>query len=853
MKKIIQITSFVALIFGLQTTYAQYGDCSNSVDACTNPSFQIDPSLPGNTINDIPAGSNISNPSTNPNAAPGNSGCLLAGELNPTWLLINVTSNGTLEFSMGATPSGSGFGACYDWSMWPYTAATCAGISGNTLPPVACNWNGACGGFTGMANPGNLPAGASQLDFEYGINVTAGQQFIVMFSNYSGSITNVPLNFFGTAQVTCGSGSDAQICFGETATLTAAGGVSYNWDTSIPGFIGTNAAGDVATMNPTVTTTYPVTVVFGNGTSQTLNLIVEVYPQINLNANAINETCQGYNDGIIIASNTNATAPFTYTLSGQSSATNTNGIFQNLAPGNYTITIVDANGCTSTINRVINAAPPCCTMVLTTTNTQPSCFGACNGTVTVNVAGSSGANTFQWLSGGVPIPGATSSTYTAACAGTYTVQVVDPLCTLTATTTVTQPLELTLNSTQTNLTCFENNSGNISLTVANGTAPYQYSINGGTTFQAQNTFNSLIANTYNILVQDANGCQKTSQITLSQPQLLTATANITNNLCNVANAPCSGMIQITTNGGTTPYLYTWNNGLPNASLVAPLCQNNYSVNVSDANNCNVVLTNLTVTEPPAVIISGIDLTQLTCHNYCDGLAQVQASNALTYTLNTNTPQASPIFADLCDGSYVITAADGNGCSTTQSFTLINPEPVIANFIFGPQPASILNPEITFENISLNATTSVWNTTINGVEIIQNGPIISYLYPEDQPGNYEVCMIALNQNFCADTLCQTVIIDDVFFIFVPNAFSPNGDNINETFFPTVNYYDPNNFEMLIFNRWGELIFKTESPDIHWDGTHLNSPVELGTYTWKISTKVYNSNEKKVFTGHVTLLR
>jgi hypothetical protein len=185
MKTLYKTLSIVIFTFSLQPFYAQYGDCSNSVDACTNPSFQIDPSLPGNNINDIPAGSNISNPSTNPNALPGNSGCLLAGELNPTWLLINVTSNGTLEFSMGGTPSGSGFGACYDWAMWPYDANTCAGIAGNTLPPVTCNWNGACGGFTGMANPGNLPAGASQLDFEYGINVTAGQQFIVMFSNYS--------------------------------------------------------------------------------------------------------------------------------------------------------------------------------------------------------------------------------------------------------------------------------------------------------------------------------------------------------------------------------------------------------------------------------------------------------------------------------------------------------------------------------------------------------------------------------------------------------------------------------------------------------------------------------------------
>jgi gliding motility-associated-like protein len=853
MKILCKTLSVVIFTISLQPIFAQYGDCSNTIDACTNPSFQIDPNQGGNNIVDFTTADNISNPSTNPNAVPGNFGCLLSGELNPTWLLINVTGNGTLEFSMGATPSGSGFGSCYDWAMWPYTAATCAGISGNTLPPVACNWNGACDGFTGMANPGNLPPGASQADFEYGINVTAGQQFILMFSNYSSQVSNVPLNFFGTAQVTCGSGSDAQICAGETATLTASGGVSYIWDASIPGFLGTNAAGDQATMNPSATTTYPVQVVFGNGTSQTLNLIVEVFAPIILTANYIAETCQGDADGIIISNAGGAVAPLTFTLSGGASATNATGVFQNLAPGSYTVTVVDANGCTDTFTNTITAGPPCCSIVLTTSNTQPSCFGACNGTVSVNVAGSTGSNTFQWLSAGVPIPGANSSTYNAACAGTYTVQVVDPLCTLTATATVTQPNDLTLTITSTNLSCFENNGGTINLTVSNGTAPYQYSINGGTTFQATGAFTSLAANNYDILVQDANGCQKTSQITLSQPDVLTASATVTNSLCNNANAPCSGMIQVTTIGGTLPYIYTWNNGLPNAPLVAPLCQNNYSVNVSDANNCNVVLTNLTVTEPLAIVISGINLTQLTCHNYCDGIAEVQTSNATSITLNSNPSQATPIFTDLCSGSYTIIAADANGCSTSQIFNLINPEPVIANFTFGPQPASILNPEITFESTSINGTTSFWYTTINNVEIIQNGTTVSYLYPENQPGNYEVCMVALNQNFCADTICQTVIIDDVFFIFVPNAFSPNNDNINETFFPIVNYYDPNNFEMLIFNRWGELIFKTESPDVHWDGTHLNSPAELGVYTWKINTKVYNSNEKKIFTGHVTLLR
>jgi gliding motility-associated-like protein len=830
---------------------AQYGDCSNPVDACTNPSFEINPGLPGNNIVDFTSGShNISNPGTNPNALPGNAGCLLSGELNPTWLLITVTSNGTLEFSMGS-PAGSG--GCYDWSMWSYNANTCTGISGNTQPPVACNWNGACDGFTGMAMPGNLPTGASQGDFEYGLNVTAGQQYIICFSNYSSQSTQVPLNFFGSAQVTCGATSDAQICFGDTATVTATGGVSYSWNTSIPGFIGTNADGTEAYVNPTVTTTYTVNITLGNNTIQNASLVVEVYPQITPTINTIHETCQGDNDGSITVNATNATGPVTYTLSGQASATNTTGSFTNLAPGNYTIDIVDANGCIASGSATVNAAQPCCSMVLTATSTNASCFGECNGSVSVNVVGNSAPNTFQWFLNGTAIPGATNATYTNACAGAYTVQVVDPFCTLLANTTVTQPIDLTLTSTSTNLTCFQNNSGSITMSTTNGTAPYQYSINGGTTFQANGTFNGLSADSYSLVVQDANGCQKTGTITLSEPSALTATPLVTNNLCNVFNAPCDGSIQIVTNGGLAPYTYNWSNSLPNMSNVTSLCQGIYNVTVVDQNGCTLSLTNIIVTEPPVVNFNGVIPVHPTCHNGCDGSITVNATGASSYTINTEPAQNTGNFSNLCPGNYLITIADINGCGVNQLVNLNNPEPVIADFTFGPQPANILNAEVVFTSTSYNAQGVYWYSIINGEYISVPGSPASLSFPEDEPGNYEVCLVAITNNVCMDTLCQTVIIDDVFYIFVPNAFTPNGNGVNDTFFPVVNNYDPTNFELLIFNRWGQIIYRAESPSEGWRGIHNGEPIEAGVYIWKINTRERTTGDIKTFTGHVTLVR
>lgn len=169
-------------------------DCDDAIPVCTNLAFQIDPSGYG-LINELCTGC-ISNPSTNPNGV--NSGCLLSGELNSTWFTVNVAQGGTLEFSFGNNTGGN----CYDWIMWDYNGlATCTQIINNTLPPVSCNWNFPCSSFTGMGSP--PPAGGAAGNFQPTMNVSTGDQFLICFSNYSSALTSVPLNFFGTADISC--------------------------------------------------------------------------------------------------------------------------------------------------------------------------------------------------------------------------------------------------------------------------------------------------------------------------------------------------------------------------------------------------------------------------------------------------------------------------------------------------------------------------------------------------------------------------------------------------------------------------------------------------------------------------
>jgi len=416
-------------------SYSQWGDCDNSIEACTNPSFAVTPNGFGN-IEEFQSGT-ITNPSSNPNATPGNSGCLLSGELNSTWLLITVTSAGTLEFSMGDLASPG----CFDWIMWPYDANTCDDIFNNLLPPIACNWNGACSGLTGMAN--TLPVGASQSDFENELTVNAGDQYMICLSNYGGANNNVPLNFFGSAGTTCGGAIDATICEGDTATISALDGVTYVWETATFGFITTNTAGDTAFVNPSITTNYPVVITFSDGTSANDTAVVTVIPAINATSTVVEDQCNGDETATITVVTPGGTAPFSFALTGPTSSNNTNGVFSNLPSGNYTVDITDDTGCSDQIMVTVNPGPLCCDITISTTGDVVNCEADCSGIAVVDTLNSHPPVTIQWFDeNNNPIIGAFNDTLFSVCTGTYYVEVSDIVCMKRDTATVGMSLQL---------------------------------------------------------------------------------------------------------------------------------------------------------------------------------------------------------------------------------------------------------------------------------------------------------------------------------------------------------------------------------------------------------------------------
>ena len=159
-------------------------------------------------------------------------------------------------------------------------------------------------------------------------------------------------------------------------------------------------------------------------------------------------------------------------------------------------------------------------------------------------------------------------------------------------------------------------------------------------------------------------------------------------------------------------------------------------------------------------------------------------------------------------------------------------------------------KIKFENLSVDANSAIW--------IFGNGDTSNYLsptykYTENNPGSYTVTLIALSEYGCADTSRQEITIKEIGTIFIPSAFTPDDDGINDIFIPKGNNIDSNYYKMLIYDRWGEKVFETNDLSQGWDGRVKNENMASpGIYKWYI---IYRDKSGTEYTksGNLTLIR
>jgi gliding motility-associated-like protein len=159
--------------------------------------------------------------------------------------------------------------------------------------------------------------------------------------------------------------------------------------------------------------------------------------------------------------------------------------------------------------------------------------------------------------------------------------------------------------------------------------------------------------------------------------------------------------------------------------------------------------------------------------------------------------------------------------------------------------------VLFDNQSIGATSFVWfvdDITVSSEEDL------SFEFPGLLGSEYAVCLVASISPACADTSCRTIEVEDGPNVYVPNAFSPDGDGINDVFMPIVVGVDPERYRFDIFDRWGQPLYSTTDTKGYWDGNFSNgTEVPIGVYIWKLTAKDPRSGARFERTGHVTLVR
>lgn len=520
--------------------------------------------------------------------------------------VTNITCNGLSDGTATAVPSGGNTPYTYLWDdPGTQTTATATGLTVGT----------------------------------YTVIVTDNQGCIKTDTITISEPTAIALTLSGT-DATC-AGNDG------TATATASGGtgsLTYLWN-------------DTGSQNTSTATglsagTFTVTVTDNNNCTSIDSVTISQPQTIGITVSTDSVDCNGGSDGSIIASPSGGNGAYTFLWDDLNTQTTATAI--GLSAGNYSVTVTDNNGCSSTANGTIFEP-----VLLTVSVAAGSitCNGGNDGTASATPSGGSGAYNYNWNS----TPTQNTSTATGLVAGSYSVTVTDAnSCTVTESTSITDPAPIVLSTSTTDATC-GNTDGSASVSIiSGGSGPFTYSWSNGA---SSSTASSLLAGTYDITVTDSDNCSSSGSASVSDigAPSVTATGNDAN--CNGGN---DGSASVSATGGNLPYTYLWSNGASTSSI-SGLTANTYSISVTDALGCTGS-DNIIIDEPAALVITPTTV-DASCGN-SDGSASVYVSGGSgSYTYSWNSGQTSSSISGLSTGNYSVTITDGNNCTSNTSISI----------------------------------------------------------------------------------------------------------------------------------------------------------------------------------------
>lgn len=699
--------------------------------------------------------------------------------------------------------------------------------------------------------------------------------------------------------------ANAVFCFGgnnASAQATALGGTvpySFLW----------SQGQTTAQVSGLLAGVFAVTVTDANGCTDLVSGMVTEPTVLTASIGASDVACYAGNDGNAFVSPTGGISPYTFVWSsGQ-----TNAQIANLSAGQYTVTITDANAC-STIETVTLTEPPA--LGSAASASPVLCFGGGDGAVTVEVQGGQMPYAYSWSNG------QTTALQNGLIAGLYEVTVTDAhACTTTALANVLQPDLLVVQTIVNPVSCAGAADGMLSAQSSGGVGPYTFWWSNGQNGQSAS---DLIAGTYTLTATDAQGCTSIATTEVTEPSPLQSTLQQQDATCF---GHADGMATIGMNGGTPPYTYVWNTG-QTTSTISQVSAGNYQVTTVDAQGCT--LTASVSLGQPTALSGNMQTQEPDCFGHSTGVVSAIALGGTPpYTFLWQTGETSSQLNDVPAGLYALNITDAHQCQLAQQILLSQPAPLVVE----PLALPVSCPEVADGSLQATAQGGVgpyqfsWSNGQSGpmidalamgvyaVSVIDAHGCTASAQDEIQEELIPTLDLGLDQTLdlgqelvltaltnlpsneildytwsgaggelqCPDcfrfqflpleSACQRVLVrtikgcqasDEVCFtlvprrkIYVPNVFTPDDNGENDFF--TI-YSDASVLHiryLKIFSRWGEQLFiaeniRTNDEPAGWSGIYRGKPMNPGVFVW-VAELEFIDGQVLILKGDVTLLR
>jgi gliding motility-associated-like protein len=583
------------------------------------------------------------------------------------------------------------------------TVPTTVLTNGNSVAPTCF---GTCNGYAWVAPSGGTPFGAAQSNGIHYTTVWDGNAalnndtllslcassthtcvvkdkngctatYIVTIGAGPADITFIKNPASGTLNIPCISACTGNV--GVTSVAGGTGAYAFSWlptgGTIFPGgnsSVYSGLCGSVAGL------TYTCTIKDANNCTKTASFTVKAPSALSTATAAINPKCNTGATGSATVTESGGLSPYTFTWNpaGTVSGTSPKSINSNLAGGTYTVIATDFNGCTDTAT-VVLTPPPALTASITTV-INPTCPNLNNGQLCVKGGGGTPAYTYSWSPASA---GTASCTPATLVSGTYPVIVTDAnSCTVTTSATLVPPPSITVTAAITQPSCAGSSNGSATLTATGGGGgfTYQWSCSAST----GSTISGISGGTTcNYTVTDVNHCRQTGSVVFTSVSPVTLSLSPTILACS---GNCNAQITTSVGGGTPGYTYAWSGSNPTC-VACPnqtnMCAGTYTCTVTDAHGCSKTA-NTSIAAPIPITVTFTPVNP-TCAGSCNGSINTSiAGGTGTYTstswlptLPAPNPSTTQHPTNLCANTYSFQVTDNNGCTVTDTVSLIDPTPV----------------------------------------------------------------------------------------------------------------------------------------------------------------------------------